>query len=255
MIDTHAHLILEQFDGDRDEVLKRAHEAGVAQIICVGTNLEDSAAGVELAGRHPGVFAAVGVHPSDSAAFDSAAIERLRELSRHPRVVAVGEIGLDFYRDHVPPEKQREAFQAQIALAREVQLPIIVHNRVATAEILQTLRDLGSENLSGVLHCFSGDLEDAKQALSLGFLVSFAGNLTYKKSTLPEVALEVPLERQLLESDSPFLAPLPKRGKRNEPAFVVHTAQWLAELKGVDLATVERTTTANARRLFRLPAA
>jgi TatD DNase family protein len=252
MIDTHAHLTFDWFDDDREEVIERAREAGVEQIITVGTNLQDCGEAIELAERHPHLFAAVGIHPNDSEDFSDEALARLREWCRHPKVVAVGEIGLDFYRDRVPPERQEKAFRAQIALAKEVGLPVIIHNREATRALLEVLQEVGTEGLSGVFHCFSGNLEDAEQVLSLGFLISFAGNLTYKKSNLPEIAAAVPLERQLLETDSPFLAPMPRRGKRNEPAFVVHTAQRLAEIKGVDVATVAQVTTANARRLFDL---
>ena len=254
MIDTHAHLTFEWFDEDRLQVIERAREAGVEQIITVGTNLQDCPAGIALAERFPEVFAAVGVHPNDAAEFDEAALAILREWARHPKVVAIGEIGLDFYRDRVSPQKQEEVFRAQIALAKELRLPVIIHNREATKALLSVLEEVGPGGLKGVLHCFSGTVADADRVLSLGLWISFAGNLTYKKSKLPEVAAAVPLERQLLETDSPFLAPAPMRGKRNEPAFVVHTAGFLAEIKDVEVAMVDRITTANARRLFGLPA-
>ncbi len=254
MIDTHAHLAIDWFDADRQEVLGRASEAGVEQIITVGTTLEDSRVSVELAERFPELFAAVGVHPNEAAEFDMAAIDRLRQWCRHPKVVAIGEIGLDFYRDRVPRQKQKEALQAQVDLAREERLPVILHHRQATAELVRFFDEVGTDGVSGVFHCFSGGIEIVQEVLELGFFISFAGNLTFKKSTLPEVAAAVPLERQLLETDSPFLAPMPMRGRRNEPAFVVHTARRLAEIKGADVATVEEITTANARRLFRLPA-
>ncbi|MFQ5675799.1 MAG: TatD family hydrolase, partial [bacterium] len=205
-----------------------------------------------LAEKYTGLFAAVGIHPNDSTKLDDSSLAALRELSRHNKVVAIGEIGLDFYRDYSPVEVQERAFREQIRLAREVDLPVVIHNREAGREIIDVLKSEGTNDLNGVFHCFSEDTEIANEVLALGFHVSFTGNLTFKKSQLPEVAEMVPLDRLLLETDCPFLSPEPKRGRRNEPAHVVYIAEKLAEIKGVTVNALTELTTANAARLFRL---
>ncbi len=250
LVDTHAHLYFEHFEADLPEVIERAAEAGVERILNIGVDVASSRRCVELAETYPGLYAAVGVHPNDAATFSEATLAELRELTRHPKVVALGEIGLDFYRDRCPVAQQQKAFRAQIALAKELRLPIVIHNREAGRQIVDVLRSEGVAGLTGVFHCFSEDVALAEEVLSLGFYISFTGNLTFRKSELPRVAERVPLPRLLLETDSPFLSPEPKRGRRNEPAHVVYIARKLAEIKRTTFEEVVRETTRNAERLF-----
>jgi TatD DNase family protein len=252
LIDTHAHLYFNHFDQEREEVIQRAFEAGVKKIINIGVDLETSQQCIEMAEKHPGLFAAVGIHPNDSTKMHEDALTSLREFTQHPKVVAIGEIGLDFYRDRSPVETQRKAFRRQIGLAKDLGLPIVIHNREAIGEILDLLNSEGTEGLRGVFHCFSEEERFADEVLELGFHISFTGNLTFKNSKLPEVAKKVPLERLLLETDSPFLSPEPRRGRRNEPAHVVYIAQKLSEIKEIEVSELQRITTANAERLFGL---
>jgi TatD DNase family protein len=255
VIDSHAHLDFPQFDGDREEVIARAGEAGVKTIINVGADLVSSQRSVDLADRHPSIYASVGIHPHDALALDDSVLERLRDMARHPRVVGIGEIGLDYYRDLSPRDMQLEAFERQLDLADELELPFIVHDRDAHDAIMSTLerRAAGREALRGVLHCFSGDETMARKALELGLYVSVAGPVTFHNARrLPDVVQEVPLSRLLLETDCPYLAPHPHRGKRNEPAYVLLVAERVAALKGVSVAEVEKTASDNARDLFGL---
>ena len=256
LVDTHAHLDDEAFAADRDEVLTRARAAGVDTIITVGADLASSRQAVALAERHPWIYAAVGVHPHDAVQADEAALAELARLAGHERVVAIGEIGLDFYRDLSPRPAQREALWAQLALARRLDLPVVVHDREAHAEVLAALRDWahGYDGARGVLHCFSGDEDMAREAIGLGFYISFAGPLTYAKaSRLQRLAATLPLDRLLVETDCPYLTPEPRRGRRNEPANVRLVAERMAALRGLPLAAVAQATTANAGRLFGLP--
>jgi TatD DNase family protein len=250
LIDTHAHLQLQHFDEGRDAVIRRALDAGVAKIITIGTDVASSRQAIALAEKYDGVFAAVGIHPTDCGDATEKEFEEIRGLAMHPRAVAIGEIGLDFYWKDVAPEKQRRAFVRQLALAREMNKPAIIHNREAGEAILQTLREENIHELRGVFHCFSENPDFAKRVLDLGCYISFTGNLTYKKSTLPEVAAQIPLDRIMLETDAPFMAPVPHRGKRNEPAFVVHVAEKLAEIKNLPLEEIAKTTSEKAHRLF-----
>lgn len=252
LIDTHAHLYFDQFDEDRVEVIERARLANIKRIINIAIDLETSRRCIDLANHHDGLFAAVGIHPNDSTKVNEQTLAELRELARHPKVVAIGEIGLDFYRDRSPAEIQEQSFREQIRLAKDVGLPIVIHNRDAGREILKVLNSEGTEGLVGVFHCFSEDQDVAQQILELGFFISFTGNLTFKKSELPKVAKSVPLDRLLLETDCPFLSPEPRRGRRNEPAHVLHIAKKLAEIHQTSLTGIEETTTNNAVRLFGL---
>jgi TatD DNase family protein len=252
LIDTHAHLQLAHFDEDRDAVLQRALDSGVAKIITIGTDLASSRQAIALAERYNGVFAAVGIHPTDCGNATEADYEEIRKLAQHPRVVAIGEIGLDFYWKDVAPEPQRRAFVRQLTLAREMNKPVIIHNREAGEAILQTLREENIHELRGVFHCFSENAEFARRVLDLGSYISFTGNLTYKKSILPEVAAQIPLDRIMVETDAPFMAPVPHRGKRNEPAYVAQIAAKLAEIKKLPAAEIARITAENADRLFGL---
>jgi len=252
LIDTHAHLQLQHFDDDRDAVIRRALDAGVAKIITIGTDVASSWQAISLAEKYDSVYAAVGIHPTDCGNAADEDFEMIRQLALHPRAIAIGEIGLDFYWKDVAPDAQRRAFVRQLALAREMNKPVIIHNREAGEAILQTLREEKIHELIGVFHCFSENVEFARRVLDLGSFISFTGNLTYKKSTLPEVAAQVPLNRIMLETDAPFMTPFPYRGKRNEPAYVVHIAEKLAEIKKLPLAEIARATTENAHRLFSL---
>ncbi len=255
LFDSHAHLDFADFDGDVDGVLQRARDAGVVGVIAVGSGggLESRGAAVALAARYADVWATVGIHPHDAAQADDAAVAGLRELAVRPRVVAVGEIGLDFHYDHAPRPRQREAFAAQLRLARELERPVVIHTREAEDDTLAILRAEGVPH-GGVLHCFSGGERLARAALELGLYVSFSGILTFPKADeLRAVARDVvPLDRTLVETDSPYLAPVPQRGRRCEPAYVVHTARRLAELHGLTLEDAARITTRNTRRLFGL---
>lgn len=251
-IDTHAHLQLTHFDADREAVIQGALEAGVENIIVVSTDVASSRRSLQLAEKYSGLFAAVGIHPTDCGKSAEEDFAIIAELARHPKVVAIGEIGMDFYWKPFSQEAQQNAFIRQLHLAQELRKPVIIHNREAGAAILQTLHNAGINGISGVFHCFSENIEYAQRVLALGCHVSFTGNLTYKKSTLPEVAAQVPLERLLLETDAPFMTPMPHRGKRNEPAYTAHIAEKLAEIKRISLIDVARQTTANAIELFGL---
>jgi len=258
LVDTHAHLDFAKFDGDRPAVLARAREAGVVAIVTIGVDLPSSRQAVALAEAHERVYAAVGMHPHDAKALDGEVLARFRELGRHGKVVAVGEIGLDFYRDLSPRDVQRRAFRAQLAWAARLGKPVVIHDRDAHEEIMDVLAGWAGEQQGsslegrlGVLHTFSGDLAMAERAMELGFYLSIAGPVTYQNARrLVEVVRALPLERLLVETDCPFLAPHPHRGKRNEPAYVRLVAERIAALKGVPLAEVAEATTANAQRLF-----
>ena len=258
-VDSHAHIDGEEYDGDRDAVLERARAAGVRAILNVGTGDPESGSlerAVELAERYVGVYAAVGVHPHDARLFDERAARRLTELTRRSaRVVAWGEIGLDYHYDNSPREVQREAFAWQLRLAREAGLPVVIHSREADEETVEILRAEWDESgRGGVMHCFGGGVEMAERVLELGFMISFAGNVTFKKAEpLREVARRVPLDRLLIETDCPYLAPVPLRGRRNEPAFVVETARCLAALFEMETAELGRITARNFARFFRVP--
>ena len=256
LIDSHAHLDFSQFDRDRAQVLERAWAAGLVAIVNAGADLPSSRAGVELAQKHARVFAAVGVHPHDAKELTAEVLTELESLARSPKVAAIGEIGLDFYRDLSPRPVQRKAFEAQLGLAAKLGKPVIIHDRDAHAEVMAILRDWArtvTRPEKGVLHCFSGDLEMAEEAVEMGFLLSIAGPITYQNSRkLPEIAAALPLNKMLVETDCPYLAPHPHRGKRNEPAYVALVAEAIARLRGISPEEVGRATTANAARLFGL---
>jgi len=249
LIDTHAHIQMTEFDTDREEALARATAAGIELMVTVGYHLEASQRAVEAAGRYPQVFASVGIHPHDAKHYGDATEEVLRDLAKSPKVVAIGEAGLDFYRDRSPRPAQIEAFRRQIHLAKERGLPLIVHDREAHQETMQILKEEQAEVV--VLHCFSGDLAMAEEAWARGYYTSIAGPVTYPKNeALREVVRRARPDRIVLETDCPYLPPQPVRGKRNEPAHLLHTAQEVARLLGVRLDELGRLTTENARRLF-----
>ena len=255
-VDSHCHIDGPDYDIDREDVIARAREAGVTTMLNVGTGDPHSDAferAVALAERHPEIYCAIGVHPHDAKLFDETAQQRLIDLAKeNSRVVAWGEIGLDYHYDHSPREVQREVFRRQLGIARELNLPVVIHSRAADEDTIAILKEeLSGYSRAGVLHCFGGSLQMAEQAIELGFFVSFAGNLTFKKADdLRAIARQLPLERLLVETDCPYLTPVPFRGKRNEPARVVETAKFLAELKEVTLEEVGRVTSANFFRLF-----
>lgn len=252
MIDSHAHLHMDAFDEDRNDVVNRAKEAGLTALITIGTSLADSERALETAVCYDFVYASVGVHPHEVKDMDVLTIDSLRGLARREKVVAIGEIGLDFYYLHSPKELQFDRFADQLDLSIELNLPVIIHDREAHRETMEFLA-YRKGRLRGVLHCFSGDMEMAVRCVDLGFYISIAGPVTYKKSEmLQTVAEKIPLEAMLVETDAPYLAPQPWRGKRNEPAWVVETARRVAELRGVSLAELEEATEQNTRRLFDL---
>ncbi|HSR36144.1 MAG TPA: TatD family hydrolase [Desulfurivibrionaceae bacterium] len=253
LIDTHCHLDFPDYAADLPEVLARAQAAGVTRTITVGIDLPTSRAAIELAGRHPALYATVGVHPHHVKELTEADYATLRELARHPRVVGYGEIGLDYVKDYSPVALQREHFARQVALGSEVGLPLIIHDREAHADTLAILREALPLAAGGVMHCFSGDAAFAEEVLALGFYISIPGVVTFPKAeAMQEAVRQVPLDRLLVETDGPFLAPVPRRGKRNEPQLLLYTAQKVAELKGVTIEEVAQATTANAEKLFRL---
>lgn len=256
LIDTHAHTDLAQFAHDRGEVYRRAQEAEVKTIINVGYDATTSERSVQYAQRYPFIYAAVGFHPHDAKDFDARAAAFLAELARRPKVVAIGEIGLDYYRHLSPREQQMEAFRRQIGLAKELRLPIIVHDRDAHTETIRVLLEERAQEVGGVLHSFSGDREMARQALDLGFYLGFSGPVTFNNGRrAQDMARYVPLDRLLLETDCPYLTPEPFRGRRNEPAYVRFVAEKIAELRGISLEELAAQTTENAKRLFRIEVA
>lgn len=259
-VDSHAHIDGPEFDADRAQVIQRARDAGVSAILNIGTGDPHSGAlerAVELAESNPDIYAAIGTHPHDARLFDERAEERIWKLATgSSKVIAWGEIGLDFHYDNSPREVQIDIFQWQLRLARELNLPVIIHTREAeteTAEILQ--KHWAGSNLPGIMHCFSGSADLAARAIEIGFSISFSGIVTFKKAEeLRSVAKQVPLDRLLIETDCPYLTPIPFRGKRNEPAYVVEVARCLAELHGLELVDLAKITTDNFARMFKLDA-
>ena len=253
LFDTHCHLDAHSFTEDIEAVVERAAAADVTRMVVPGLDLDNAAAVLALAERFPGVYAAVGVHPNSAAGWRDEWIDRLRESARHPKVVAIGEIGLDYYWDKTPSETQRTALAQQLELAAELSLPVIIHNREASVDVIDMLAasPLNGRERPGVLHSFSGDWATAEAALAMGFYLGFTGPLTYKKADdLRAIVARVPLDRILIETDAPYLTPHPYRGKRNEPAYVRFVAERLAEVRDLSLSEVAELTTANALRLF-----
>ncbi|MCS6925170.1 MAG: TatD family hydrolase [Candidatus Binatia bacterium] len=254
--DSHCHLTDPQFDNDRDLVLERARSAGVARCIVIGAtgDFSHNERAVALARQHPDLFAVVGVHPHDAKTITPETYIRLRELAHHPKVVGLGETGLDFYYDNSPRADQRRHFRAFIRLARELDLPLSLHVRDAYPEAIGILRAEGEGQVKGVMHCFTGTEEDAHALLELGLFISFSGIVTFKNAqALREVLRIVPLTRLLIETDCPLLAPVPYRGRRNEPAYVVRVAETIATVTNRPLAAIAEATLRNTEQLFRLP--
>ncbi|HEY4691640.1 MAG TPA: TatD family hydrolase [Anaerolineae bacterium] len=255
LVDTHCHLHWRAFDADRGEVIQRAVDAGVTRMVTIGVDVASSREAVSLAEQHASVYAAVGVHPNDAAGFDRAMLDEIRVLAAHPKVVAIGEIGLDCYWKKTAPDVQARAFEAQIDLAIEIGKPVIIHNRQTTDAILAMLDRKFAQQLKrvtrGVLHSFFDGVDAAQRAFELGFLIGFSGPVTFKKShALRELARSVPPDRFVIETDAPFLTPEPRRGRRNEPANVRTIAEYLARERHLAVEKIAWQTTANAARLF-----
>lgn len=262
-VDSHAHLEMPQFDSDREEVFVRAREAGVESVVAIGSGTGPGSldCGIQLAQSHPGIHATIGIHPHEAKLATEADFAELDQLAKNPKVIAWGEIGLDYFYDHSPREVQKTVFRRQMESARAAKLPIVIHCRPAENsddawdECLAMLREhWASSGLAGILHCFTGSVAHAHEALDLGFMISFAGNVTFPKAAnIREAARELPLDRLLIETDSPFLAPVPHRGKRNEPAFVKEVAREIGELRGRTTEEIGEQTADNFYGFFKLP--
>lgn len=261
-VDSHAHLDGKQFDADREQVVARAREAGVQTMVAIGNGDGPPVldAGVRLAEPYDFVYATIGIHPHEARLADEAAYQEMERLARHPKVIAWGEIGLDYFYDHSPRDVQKEVFTRQMELAAAAKLPIVIHCRPsdgsdnAWEDCLGMIQEeWAPKGIGGVLHCFTGNRAQAKRALEMGFLISFAGNVTFPKAQpIRDAALEVPLDRMLIETDSPYLAPVPHRGQRNEPAFVKETARKLGELRGLSMEEMGERTARNFYKFFKL---
>ncbi|MFX0561019.1 TatD family hydrolase [Tepidibacillus infernus] len=252
LVDTHAHLNDEKFNEDRAEVIKRAKEVGVETIINIGYNRETILSTIELVEQYDFIFGAVGWHPNDAHEMKEEDFDWLKEITQHPKILAIGEIGLDYYWDFAPKEVQQEIFRKQIQLAKQVNLPIIIHDRDAHQDICSILREEGAKDVGGIIHSFSGSMEMAKECIDLGFYISFSGPVTFKNAKKPkEVATHIPIDRILLETDSPYLTPEPYRGKRNESAYVKFVATKIAELRGMDVEEIAQITTRNAKQILK----
>ncbi|MGC2369249.1 MAG: TatD family hydrolase [Candidatus Sulfotelmatobacter sp.] len=261
-VDSHAHLDGDRFDSDREQVIARAREAGVQTIVAIGNGdgPQDVDCGIRLAEKYDFIYATLGVHPHEARLADEAAYQSMERLAKHPKVIAWGEIGLDYFYDYSPRDVQKTVFIRQMELAVAAKLPIVIHCRPSGAsdnawdDCLALIEDHWATNgLGGILHCFTGNWAQAKSALDMGFMISFAGNLTFPKAQqIRDAALQVPTDRMLIETDSPYLAPVPNRGKRNEPAFVKHTAQKLAELRSSTTEEIGRQTSSNFYKFFKL---
>lgn len=251
LIDTHAHLNSKAFDEDREEVIRRAQEAGIKRIVNVGFNRETIPSSLQLAESYDFIYSTVGWHPQDAIHMQEGDLEWLESLCDHPKVVAIGEIGLDYYWDTSPKEVQHRVFKEQIRLARKLKLPIVIHNRDAHADVVRLLKEENAAEVGGIMHCFSGSWEIAKECLNMNFYLSFGGPVTFKNAKQPkEVLKKTPLDRLLIETDCPYLTPEPYRGKRNESSYVRYVAEAAAELKGISIEEMSIITTNNAFQLF-----
>jgi TatD DNase family protein len=251
LIDTHCHLDFEHFDQDRDNVIQRAIQKKIKKIITIGTDIASSEKAVSLSQKYAIIYAAVGIHPNDCAATDENDLAQVRQLTAHQKVIAIGEIGLDYHYMHASKEKQKDIFKLQLRLAQSLDLPVIIHNRDAHEDMYTILSQKEFSTINGVLHSFSGDEAFLNAVLTLNFLVSFTGVVTYKKYNCEALVVTAPVERLLLETDSPFLTPVPFRGKRNEPAYMIYSAQKIAQIKNITLEELAETTGKNAINLFK----
>lgn len=251
--DTHAHLDDEQFEADRELVIKRAREAGLRLIMNVSCDLGAARKTLELTKKHNFIYGAVGIHPQDAKNITEDDFQELKELAQEDKIMAIGEIGLDYYWDEVPHDVQHQILRRQIKLAKEVKLPVIIHDREAHQDVFDILKKEGAQEVGGVMHCYSGSWEMAKEYIKMGFYISLGGPVTFKNGRkVQEIAKLVPLENLLIETDAPYLAPVPYRGKRNESAYVVKTAEQIAQLKGLDVEVVAKATLENGKKLFKI---
>ncbi|MEK3936412.1 TatD family hydrolase [Sporosarcina sp. FSL W7-1349] len=251
LIDTHVHLNADQYEEDVEEVIERALEADVKKMIVVGFDTKTINKAMELAEAYPFIYAVVGWHPVDAIDCTEEDLEWIESLAKHPKVVGIGETGLDYYWDKSPKDVQQELFRKQIRLAQRVNLPIIIHNRDATGDVVRILKEEEAEKTGGIMHCFGGSVETARECINMNFMISLGGPVTFKNAKTPkEVATEISLDHLLIETDAPYLAPHPHRGKRNEPALVALVAEEIARLKELPVEEVAQRTTENAMKLF-----
>ena len=254
LIDTHAHLDDEKFTEDQSEVIQRAFETGVKTIINIGYDRNTIQSTLQLIDQYDFIYGVIGWHPNNAHEMTEEDFGWLEEQLHHPKIVGIGEIGLDYYWDFAPKDVQQEIFRKQIQLAKKVNLPIVIHDRDAHHDVCQIIKEEGVKGIGGIMHSFSGSLEMAIECIEQGFYISFSGPITFKNAKKPkEVASQIPLERILIETDSPYLTPEPYRGKRNESSYVRYVAEKIAELRGIDLDQVAEITTNNAKKIFRLP--
>jgi len=253
LFDTHVHLNARQYKEDRDQVIQRAFEAGVTHMVVVGFNDETIPLAIEIAEKYENIYAAVGWHPVDAIDFSDKDLLWIEELSAHPKVVALGEMGLDYHWDKSPKDVQDNVFRKQIQLAKKVNMPIIIHNRDATEDVIKILQEENADEIGGIMHCYSDSVDFLNECLQMNFYISLGGPVTFKNATLPkEVAKEVPLNRLLIETDAPYLAPHPYRGKRNEPSYVKLVAETIAQLRGISYEKISKITRDNAFSIFRI---
>lgn len=252
MIDSHCHIDFKDFNANRAEIISAAVEAGVHTLINIGADLITSQRSVQLAREHEMIYAAVGVHPHDAKTLDNACLEQIRQLAGDEKVVAIGEIGLDYYRDLSPRNVQKKAFHKQMQLAVELNLPVVIHTREAFEDTFLIVSEYSDMLPGGVFHCFPGDVDDAYRVIDLGFVLGIGGYVTYKNKPMAHVAAEVPLDKIILETDAPYLAPVPYRGKTNQPAYVRFVCDKVAELRGVSSQEIEKITDRTCQKQFRL---
>jgi len=251
IIDAHCHLYYDELASDIDNVIQRAIDAGVSRLVCVGTNIEDSKKCLSITENNDDIFASSGVHPHDAKDVTEGYTDEIYELMEYESMIAIGEIGLDYYRNLSEPETQKKVFKELMEVAQDLDKPVIIHNRDADADTLEIIGNYPS--VQGVAHCFSSTLETAQAFLEMGYYISFSGNITYKNSHLPEIVKSIPLDRVVVETDSPYLSPEPERGKSNEPSRIIHTLTKLSEIYGLSLEEMAKYTYDNTAELFRLP--
>ena len=253
LVDTHAHLDFPRFKKDRSQVIERAFQNEIEYIVNIGADLKSSENSIKLANKYENIYAVVGIHPHDADDADLDAFKKLRELAVKDKVVAIGETGLDFHYDNSPREKQKQAFRAQLRLASELNLPVVIHARDADEDAIKILKEEGIENIGGIMHCFASDVKMAKEALDLGLYLAFGGLITFSNlDNLRRVVKNVPMDKMLIETDAPYLTPDPYRGKRNEPLYVKYVAEKIAEIKDLSLEEVAEITTRNAERIYNI---
>ncbi|WP_224931074.1 TatD family hydrolase [Bacillus safensis] len=253
LFDTHAHLNAEQYKEDLEQVIERAKNEKVEKIVVVGFDRPTITRAMELIEEYDFIYAAIGWHPVDAIDMTDEDLAWIKDLSQHEKVVAIGEMGLDYYWDKSPKDVQKEVFRRQIALAKEVNLPIVIHNRDATEDVVTILKEEGAAEVGGIMHCFTGSLETAKVCMDMNFYISFGGPVTFKNAKKPkEVVKEIPSDRLLIETDCPYLTPVPFRGKRNEPSYVKYIAEQIAELREISFEELAELTTKNAKKVFRI---